>query len=294
MELYQLRSFVTVAQQGHLTRAAERLHISQPAVSAQIKALEEELGVTLFQRKAGGVALTKAGQALLPQAEKILASAKDLIAQAKSLQGQISGKVRIGTIIDPEFLRLGEFMNTMLVDYPMLAIELHQGISGWVMNGVVNGDLDAGFFLGNQPQANVTALELRKLTYRIVAPPDWKAKVEAAGWKEIAALPWIWTPKLGTHHQMVTELFRQQNLEPVKAVEADQESIIINLVTAGVGLSLMREDLALAAAKAGEIILWDKGRSQTTLCFIYRTDRASDPVINASAQVLKGIWGLRQ
>ena len=62
MEIYQLRTFVTVAQQGHLTQAAELLHLSQPAVTAQIKALEEEVGMPLFERTAGGVNLSRIGQ----------------------------------------------------------------------------------------------------------------------------------------------------------------------------------------------------------------------------------------
>src|SRR5258706_14330728 len=70
MELYQLRSFAAVAELGHLTRAAEKLHISQPALSAQIKALEDELGVALFERTPSGMTLTAAGQRLLTEASK--------------------------------------------------------------------------------------------------------------------------------------------------------------------------------------------------------------------------------
>jgi DNA-binding transcriptional LysR family regulator len=72
MEIYQLRAFVTVAKLGHLTRAAEALHVTQPAVTAQIKALEEELGVALFDRRPGRMALTKAGELLLPEADHVL------------------------------------------------------------------------------------------------------------------------------------------------------------------------------------------------------------------------------
>ena len=70
MELYQLKGFAAVAELGQLTRAAERLHISQPALSAQIKALEDELNVALFERGAAGMTLTAAGRQLLPEAER--------------------------------------------------------------------------------------------------------------------------------------------------------------------------------------------------------------------------------
>src|ERR1700694_4251319 len=78
MELYQLRSFVAVAAAGRLPRAAEKRHVSQPAVSAQIKALEDELEVALFGRTPSGMELTFAGQRLLADAQKVLAAAQML------------------------------------------------------------------------------------------------------------------------------------------------------------------------------------------------------------------------
>ena len=81
MELYHLRTFVTVAEEGHLTRASERLFTSQPAVSAHIKALEEELGVTLFERTPRGMQLTPAGDRLLATARTTLASTNDIYTQ---------------------------------------------------------------------------------------------------------------------------------------------------------------------------------------------------------------------
>ena len=90
MELYQLSSFAAVAELGHLTRAAERLHVSQPALSAQIKALEDELSVALFERGAGGMSLTAAGRALLPEAERVIAAAQRLRSQALGAAGRIA------------------------------------------------------------------------------------------------------------------------------------------------------------------------------------------------------------
>jgi DNA-binding transcriptional LysR family regulator len=94
MEIYQLKTFVTVAKLAHLTRAAERLHLTQPAVSKQIKALEEELGVTLFERTPTGVVLTKSGRSLLQLAEQTMESAFDLMREAKRLRTDLVGTIR--------------------------------------------------------------------------------------------------------------------------------------------------------------------------------------------------------
>ena len=97
MELYQLRSFVTIAKVGQLTRAAEKLHISQPALSAQLKALEDELELTLFERTSNGMELTAAGKQMLEEAKKILSAAQGLYNEARALKGEVAGKASIGT-----------------------------------------------------------------------------------------------------------------------------------------------------------------------------------------------------
>ena len=120
MELYQLRSFAAVAELGHLTRAADRLHISQPALSAQIKALEDELGVPLFERLSSGMELTAAGRRLLPEAHKVVAAAQVLRSHASAFKGEVAGRVRVGTVSDPEFIRIADLLAQAVVAYPLL------------------------------------------------------------------------------------------------------------------------------------------------------------------------------
>src|SRR5450759_2546697 len=122
MELYQLRSFCAVAEAGHLTRAAEKLHVSQPAVSAQIKALEDELELVLFERTSTGMVLTSAGARLLVDAERVLAAAQAMRNEAKALKGEVTGKVRVGTSSDPGFIRVGEFLNATVERNPLLKV----------------------------------------------------------------------------------------------------------------------------------------------------------------------------
>jgi DNA-binding transcriptional LysR family regulator len=111
MELYQLRTFSAVAELGSLARATAGLHLSQPAASAHIKALEEELGVSLFERKPSGLALTRAGADLLPYAQRLLAGASELSSRARRLRGLVGGKLRLGAFLDPQVLQLGELMS---------------------------------------------------------------------------------------------------------------------------------------------------------------------------------------
>lgn len=290
MELYQLRSFVAVAEAGHLTRAAEKLHVSQPAVSAQIKALEDELDLALFERTSSGMVLTAAGARLLADAEKVLAAAQAMRNEAKALKGEVAGKVRVGTTSDPGFIRVGEFLNTTVERYPLLQVELHQEVTGAAFAKVRDGALDASFYYGELEHPGVDGLRLRESTYRVAAPAAWSDRVVDADWSQIALQPWIITPSISTHHKLVRALFDKHGIEPTKVVEADQESVIANLVVSGVGLSLIREDLALEKEAAGEVCLWRDVRLETTLWFIYLAARKDDPVIRALLAVLHDTW----
>lgn len=290
MELYQLRAFVAVASAGHLTRAAERLHVSQPAVSAQIKALEEELEVRLFDRSPSGMQLTGAGRELLAHAEKVLADAEAMKRAARAVKGEISGRLRIGTVGDPQFIRLGDFLGRMVERCPLLELELHQQVSGAALEAVREGDLDASFYYGELAGPQVAGLALTEIVYRVAAPAEWQARIEAAGWNDLADMPWIVTPPISSHNRLIRTLFAEQGVEAGKEIEADTESVISNLVSSGLGLSLIREDLALTRERAGEMCIWPKARVRTTLWFVYRAERASDPLITVLLDVLGETW----
>lgn len=290
MEFYQLRTFSAVAEAGHLTRAAERLHLSQPALSGQIKALEEELGVRLFERTPGGMTLTRAGERLLGQAEKVLAATEEMRNIAKAFQGEIAGRLRIGTVLAPELIRLGEFYGRAVERFPLLELEFHNQISGEAIEAVRDASLDASFYFGDIPHQSVSGLPLREMKYRVAAPAAWAERIRVADWDAIAALPWVLTPPISSHHQLVRAMFKAHGVTPSKVVEADQEPVVASLVVAGAGISLMREDLALERQRAGDICIWDKARLSTTLWFIYLAERAHDPLIQALLEVLQKTW----
>ena len=87
-------------------------------------------------------------------------------------------------------------------------------------------------------------------------------------------------------------MFEAHGVSPAKRIEADHEAVISSLVIAGVGVALMREDLAVDAAAANELCLWKEARAETLLQFLYRRERADDPVVRALSDVVRDVWSV--
>ena len=292
MELYQLRTFAAVAETGHLTRASERLHISQPAVSAQIKALEEEFQVRLFERGPAGMTLTPAGSGLLEAARRVLAAAEEMKNAAKALKGEVAGRLRIGTVSDPEFIRLGGFSGRAMRRFPLLELEFHNEFSGEAVEAVHEGRLDASFYVGRIVPAHLEGLALREMPFRVVGPAAWADRVCRSDWNAMAALPWVLMPTNSTHHELAQALFHDHGMEPSRVIEADQESVIANLVASGVGLSLLPETLAHELQAAGSVCIAESPVLRAALWFIYRKERAHDPLLTGVLDVLRETWSV--
>jgi DNA-binding transcriptional LysR family regulator len=289
MDLNQLRAFVTVAQEGNLTRAAQRLHLTQPAVSLQIKALQASLQLQLFSRTAAGMVLTDDGAKLLPFAERVMESVAEFRQGAASLHSTLSGSLSIGTILDPEFTRLGAFLRRLVENYPQVSTRLMQGMSGWVLQQVKSGQLDVGYFLGT-PGKEFHAQVLTGFTYNVVAPQGWKNRVAGKDWPALAKLPWIWTPPESAHHRLLTGVFSSYRLVPNKVAMVDQEPSMLDLVKSGVGLSLVRESIALREAHAHGLVIADAVSLHTDLTFISLARRRNEPTIAAAFSLLQALW----
>lgn len=298
MDLILLRAFVTVAREGNLTRAAVQLHLTQPAVSLQIKHLQETLGVTLFTRTSHGLSLTRDGQALLPHAERALGAANDVQRAAQSLRQEVRGRLRIGTILDPAFLRLGGFLKQLVETWPHIETALRHGMSGWVLEQVRAGELDVGYYIGlpseDEPRDGTVfhAVTLTRFQYRVLAPAGWKDRVKGArDWRSLAALPWIWTPPASAHNRLLSRCFDEAGVKPVKVAEVDQEPSMLDLVKSGVGLTLARDATAIAEAHAHALTIVEDVTVPTQLSFIALAQRKEEPAIAAALKLIEQQWG---
>jgi DNA-binding transcriptional LysR family regulator len=289
MDFTQLRAFITVAREGNLTRAAQVLHLTQPAVSLQIKALQDSLKVQLFSRTPTGMVLTNDGAKLLPFAERIMAVVGEFRTAAHSLHSTLAGTLSIGTILDPEFIRLGPFLKRLVETYPQLSTRLQQGMSGTVMQQIKAGELDVGYYIGS-PSKEFHYQILTPYTYNVVAPSGWKHRVMNKDWPALAQLPWIWTPPESAHHRLLTKTFSQYKVKAHPVALVDQESSMLDLVKSGVGLSLVRESTALREAHAHGLIIADRVSLTTELSFITLAKRKNEPTIAAVFALLTSLW----
>ncbi len=289
MDLTQLRAFVTVAREGNLTRAAQRLHLTQPAVSLQIKSLQISLNVQLFARTPNGMVLTDDGAKLLPLAERVMACSGEFQQAARSLHSTLSGKLSIGTILDPEFIRLGAFLKRLVENYPHISTQLQQGMSGWVQQQIKNGLLDAGYFLGSAGRG-YHSQTLTTFSYSIVAPQGWKHRVLGKNWDALATLPWIWAPPESVHNRLLTKVFAGYKTSPQKVALVDQEASMLDLVKSGVGLSLVRESIALREAHTHGLVIADRVSVTTELCFICLTKRRHEAAIANAFGLMNSLW----
>jgi DNA-binding transcriptional LysR family regulator len=287
MEMHHLKSFKTVAEEGNLSRAAERLHASQPTVSAHVKALEDELGLALFARTPRGMELTPAGTQLLVRARDVLAAAAELNRQAMHLREEIAGPVAIGLNTDAEYLRVDELLAAFAKNLPGVRLHLLQSSSGLILRDIHEGKLDAGFAFFDIPYADVAGVTARTSPIVLAAPSAWAERIQDAAIEDLAGLPWVLPAAHCPFRTFLEHIFRGCGLWPEQVIEADHEEIIRRLVSMNQGISLMREDEARACQADGLLAYRSLGEQyQVDLHFAFRRDREGEPLIRRLVQLV--------
>ena len=204
----------------------------------------------------------------------------------------MSGSLVIGTVGDPDSLRLGSILGGLVSALPLLEIKTRSGDAEALREAVATSTLGASFYIGPNIPRDVNGLPLQTLHYRIAAPFSFSHQVLHAGWREIADMPWIGAPHASHAQTLLRDLFSRQGLLPNIVLESDDASAPHSLVRAGLGLALLREDVAVPAAERDEVVIWPHTRVAAMLSFIYPKTSEHDPAIVAALSVLRAVWGL--
>ncbi|MDZ7871189.1 MAG: LysR family transcriptional regulator [Rheinheimera sp.] len=293
MELYQLKIFVTVAKAGGVTKASEQLYLSQPAVSAQIKALEEELGLTLFERTVRGMSLTPHGVVMLGNAEQLLVHQRDMLDEARRLRGGISGRLRLGSNRGPSAVLLGKLLAQLSETAPELDVSLEFGSPTDIATALREGRLDAGFYTEFEQHALLYSAPVDSFGIQLAVSPQllpaaFRAEPEP-DWQWLALLPWISAPAGSCCGRAAETLFKQQQFRPAKLIQADQEHLIRALISGGVGIGLLHSPTAREAAAKGEVVLLGPVLQEVQLEFGCLQSRQQEPLMQLLMRLITGV-----
>ncbi len=264
-----LRCFITIAREGSVSRAATLLHLTQPAVSLQLKGLEESTGLQLFNRTPGGFTLTEAGAALLPLAHKAVSASSDFRTMAASLREQLRGTLRVGTILEPEFTRLGPFVRSLTASQQKTEVFLRHG----------DGKLQLA--------------PLTRYDYRVIAPIAWSDRVMGKGWADLADLPWLATPLHSAHRRLTDDIFRPLGALPKRVAFTDQEEAVIDFVESGLCLGLARDGILDRVTRKRDFVIADKVALTCDLSFACLASRRHEDMIAHAFSAMLAVWDLQ-
>lgn len=288
MEIHQLKTFAVVAREGSITRASERLYLSQPAVSAHIKAIEEALGITLFERTARGMTLTKDGQRLLAKAEQTLRAHREFVEEAVQIRGQLTGKLRIGGGSNSNAAVVGQLLVGLAERCPEVEVIVQHGTSLDTLEGIRNGSLDAGFYNEpGEPEKDLVTIEASRFAIYLAAPPGLVAVSRPLDWQALGEIPWIY-PTCGRSccGQAAENLFRRYQFRPRRTISVDREAVTHTLVAGGIGVGLLHEDTAKRGHGAGDVELLCEAHASVRVLFAFLSSREKDPLLSAATSIL--------
>ena len=250
-DLRQWRYFVTVADERHFGRAAERLSMTQPPLSQAIRALEEALGVALFVRTKRSVALTAVGAALLPDVRRLLASADALPPLARRLARGEAGSLSLAFVSTADYGLLPSLLRAFGARYPQVRLQLAEATSDVQIDELVAGRIDAGLVIPPVPPRHAAGLSYLPVVREplVVAMPAAAApdgpEDEPVHLADLAALPLVIFPRrlAPGFYDIITGCYGAAGETPRIGQEAIQMQTIVSLVSAGMGVALVPQSL---------------------------------------------------
>ncbi|MFC0211891.1 LysR family transcriptional regulator [Paenibacillus chartarius] len=290
MELYQLKTFIEVAQTGNLTEAAAQLNISQPAASAHLKALEKEVGFSLFHRTSKGMILTEKGSHLLLEAQQIDSRIESFYRKAAELQVKSAEPIRIGLNTDSKLLRVNELIGHISAHLPQVELHFINTKSEDFIQDLNDSKISAGYYYGCAAMPSVYSVKLRSFRMVVVYPKSWDVPGEGVSLEYFAQKPWIWTTQGCPFYRQSIDYFTHQGMIPQRIMYVDDESLIGDLVQEEVGCSLLAEPAALRFAGENSVQLWTGLDLHIHLYFGYPKEKRNDPVLLQIGSIVNRIW----
>jgi DNA-binding transcriptional LysR family regulator len=258
MEIRQLRAFTAIAESGTFTAGALRVHITQAAISMQIKQMEIELGAPLFVRAPRRVFLTEAGEALLERARRILREHDAAVAEIADLAGAERGRLRIGSAsamvsADP----LPQILKELRERHPRAEVSIVSGTSEALVRQILAGELDMAFVsLPVEARGIQTEVLSRDELIAIASPRHKWAKQRVISVFSLAGEKLILGERGGNTRRLIDGLFEEAGVQPVVAMELSRLAAIKRMAEEEMGVGIVPSNSAREEVAEGKLIAW--------------------------------------
>ncbi|OQP07511.1 LysR family transcriptional regulator [Geobacillus sp. 46C-IIa] len=240
IDVKQLKYFVTIAEEGQVTKAAQKLHIAQPPLSQQLKQLEEELGVSLFDRKAKKMELTAPGKAFYEKAKQLLRQLDDAISEVKEIEMGTAGTLAVGCVKSC-FYYLAQAIHQFHEQFPNVTFHLREGDTFSICQLLQERHIDIGIVRLPIDSSHYDIIPLPSDRYVAVLPKHWALSRSALSMRDFAEWPLLLLHRVhgaGQYERVVAEC-RRHGFEPNILCECPDATILLSLVAEGIGATIV-------------------------------------------------------
>jgi DNA-binding transcriptional LysR family regulator len=279
MELRQLEYFVAVVEEASFTKAAARVHVAQPGVSAQVRRLERELGQELLDRSGRSVVPTGAGRAVLPYARGALAAVDGARLAVDELAGLVRGHVAVGMVTACASVDLTDLLANFHHDHPGVEISLSEDNSDRLVLDVLEGRLDLAWVgVAGPPTAGLSAhLIVEEPVVAAVERTDPLAARNTVTLTHLRERALVCLPVGTGVRSCVDDGFATAGFEPRIAFEASDPNVVARLATQGLGVAMLPESVARANSALLHTLTVSRPRLRSRLELVWRTEGPRGP-----------------
>jgi DNA-binding transcriptional LysR family regulator len=276
VQFHQLHYFVAVAETRHFTRAAEQVHVSQPSLSQQIRALENELGAALFSRARGNVALTEAGESLLPLARRIIADTETARREVQELVQLRRGRIRLGatpslcTGLLPDVLRAFHDL------HPGIELRIEESGSRDLVRELARGGLDLALVVLPLPSPSpaLTTVELLQEDLVVVSSAAGPAPRRPVRIADLQGEPLVMFRHGYDLRELTVAACHAEGFEPSFTVEGGEMDAVLGFVRAGLGVAVVPSMVAEHAGRDLRVTRFAAPGLRRTIALAHRSDVA--------------------
>jgi LysR family transcriptional regulator, low CO2-responsive transcriptional regulator len=276
MDFDQLETFIEVARLSSFSRAAEKRFRTQPAISSQIRALEEEVGAKLLDRSGGKVSLTAAGKIFQKYAESTIESRKMVMRSIAETEHVPRGEIVVGANEGTCLHILPEVFAEFKKRYPEVSVNIKRADYARILESVIDNSVDFGVVSLPVTDSRLAVKLIHRDELVIIMPPNHPiAKMKSATMTEVAKYPLV-VPKVGHTRDGLENAFRERRLKPKYAMELDSSELLKRFVAAGVGVGFISRSNVLEDIAAKVLVAIPMGdvKIRRDLALVFRKDKS--------------------